>query len=361
MQRITVLTFLDRIALFHTLKPFFLSRHNGIFDFTNDPAYVLSRDRNRVLVLVRWFLKPDRVDIDFLTRARQKYERIAFFNGNAGGGIPRFEVLPYVDLFFNKALFRDRRHYFNRLYGDELFSDYYHRRYGVTDANPAERTPLSRREDLEKLRLSWNIGVADFPNARHRQRVAVALSRAFGARAARPFYHARFWTGAPTDHRAKDLPIHARLGFPPKDSINFQRKLILEKIQGRPEYLVGRVSQARFNRELKRSRITLSPFGWGELCKRDFEAVYNRSLLLKPDMSHLETWPDVFASGETYVPFDWDAGDLIEKGSRYLDDEPARIRIAENAFESYRQQLGELEARFEGVMDMVLGRGHRSS
>jgi hypothetical protein len=360
MERITVLSFLDRISLFHTLKPFFLSRHARMFQFTNDPEYVLRRDRNRVLIMVRWFLKPDRVDFGFLERARQKYDRIAFFNGNAGGGIPRFEVLPYVDLFFNKALFKDRTLYFQSLYGDELFSDYYHRNYGVVDDSPTNRQTLRRREDLDKIRVSWNIGVADFPNARHRQRVGVALARLMGAAVARSFYHSDFWRGASAHRRDKDLPVHARLGMPPKKSINFQRKLILERIEGRREFLVGRVSQAQFNHEVRRSRIILSPFGWGELCKRDFEAVYSRSLLLKPDMSHLETWPDVFVPEQTYVAFDWDATDLLEKSSRYLDDEAARIRIAENAFESYHEQMRRLDERFEGVMEMVLGSASRA-
>ena len=53
----------------------------------------------------------------------------------------------------------------------------------------------------------------------------------------------------------------------------------------------------------------LSPFGWGELCLRDYEAVLGGALLLKPDMSHLETWPDVFVPHDTYAPFDWDATD----------------------------------------------------
>ena len=31
----------------------------------------------------------------------------------------------------------------------------------------------------------------------------------------------------------------------------------------------------------------LSPFGWGEICYRDFEAALNGMLLIKPDMNTL--------------------------------------------------------------------------
>lgn len=354
MERITVLTFLDRISLFHTLRPFFLSPHRRAFDFTNDPEWVLRRDRNKVLAMVRWFLKPDRVDMEFLQRARQKYRRIVFFNDNAGGGIPRLEVLPYVDLLYNKALFKDRSLYFRSFYGDELFTQYYHDRYGVSDERPTHRLALSRGEDLQKIRLSWNIGVADLPVDVLRQRVAVALARALRPGAARLFYHRDFWKGSAAADAPKDLPVHARLGMPPKRSVNYQRELILKKVSGLPEFLVGRVPQKQYNDEILRARIILSPFGWGELCKRDFEAVYNRSLMLKPDMSHLETWPDVFVPGETYVPFDWDASDLVDKARRYLGDEAERRRIADRAWQSYHDQLAGLDARFEKVLEAVL-------
>ena len=34
-----------------------------------------------------------------------------------------------------------------------------------------------------------------------------------------------------------------------------------------------RVSQRRYHREMRRSRICVSPLGYGEICWRDFEAV----------------------------------------------------------------------------------------
>jgi len=130
----------------------------------------------------------------------------------------------------------------------------------------------------------------------------------------------------------------------------------MERIEGNHLFLTGSVSQKRYNRELTRSRIVLSPFGWGELCLRDFEAVLSGALLLKPDMSHLETWPDVFSPGETYAPFSWDADNLVETAKRYLDDEAERSRIARNAYESYRSQLAELPARFERIIAEIEAR-----
>jgi hypothetical protein len=356
MKDITVLAIHDRIACFHSLLPFLFSRESRRFQFTDSPEYCLERDPNRVLVMVRRFIKPDLVDLELMKRLRGKYERIAFFHDDAGGGIPRLDVLPYVDLFYSKAIFRDRSLYGRPLYGKELYSNYFHERYGVTDPGHRERPTESRPAELAKLRVSWNIGVGDFPRAKLRQRAGVAASMAFGFRAAKSFYGR---SRMPTDPVAANkglYPVHARLGLGGPPSISYQRKLILERISGDPDFLVGPVPQSRFNHEVANSRVTLSPFGWGELCLRDFEAVRAGSLLLKPDMSHLETWPDVFVPFETYAPFDWEGRDVVKRARAFLDDEAARARVARRAYESYRDQLSGLEARFESVIAEITGK-----
>lgn len=74
-----------------------------------------------------------------------------------------------------------------------------------------------------------------------------------------------------------------------------------------------RVSSKRYLLELLNSKIVFSPFGWGEICFRDYEAVACGCLLLKQDMSHLETEPDIYRPMETYIPLHWDLSDLAEK------------------------------------------------
>jgi hypothetical protein len=353
---ITVLTIHDRISCFHSLAPFFFSRDPRRFAFTSSPEWCLTRDRNEILVMVRLFIKPDRVDEELLRRLRARYRRIAFFHDDAGGGIPRLNVLPHVDLFYSKALFRNRSLYGKPLYGKELYSDFFHQTCGVTDPDYRERPTEARPEQLAKLRLSWNIGVGDYPRGKLRQRAGVAASIALGFQAARLFYTRARMPVDPTSANRGLFPVHARIGLVRRPSIAEQRRLILQRIRGDADFLVGEVSQRRYNHEIAHSRITLSPFGWGELCLRDFEAVRAGSLLLKPDMSHLETWPDVFKPGETYVPFDWEGHNLIERARNYLRDEASRARIARRAYESYRDQLNMLDARFESAMAEIAGR-----
>lgn len=348
---ITIYSFYDRISLFHTLTPFLRPKFRGLFQFTDSADFLLNRDTAETLFMVRRFLKPDVVDHELMRRLRDKYKRIVFFNGNAGGGIPRLEVLPYVDLFYNKSLFKDRSLYGKRLYGGELYSDYYHGRHGIEDSVERERALCDDPEQLAKLRVSWNIGVGEYPRRKWIQRGGVAAARLTHLKSAFFAYNLKNYRYRGADQR--DIDIHARLGYPPKESIAYQRRLIDRAVAGDSRFLTGMTGQREYNREIGRSKIILSPFGWGELCLRDFEAVLAGALLLKPDMSHLETWPDIFLPHETYVPFDWEAADLLAKADYYLQNVEDRRRIASRADEAYRSALAGIDQRIEEILHEV--------
>jgi hypothetical protein len=95
----------------------------------------------------------------------------------------------------------------------------------------------------------------------------------------------------------------------------------------------GRVSYARYIDELRNSKLCLSPFGYGEICWRDFEAMATGALLMKPDVSHLRTANDLFRPYETYVPLRWDLSDLEEKVAHYVRNDSERATIARNAYD----------------------------
>jgi hypothetical protein len=353
MNKITVFTLVDRIACFYSLYPFLMFGGKDRFDFTSSAEWCLSKDTNDVCIMMRQFIKPDKVDTELLRKLRAKYKTLIYFHDDAGGGIPRLEVLPHVNLFYTKALFKDRSLYKKQLYGKELYSDYYHTKYGVTDSDPRQRAVCEDEAQLAKLRLSWNIGAGDYPREMLRQRAGVAFARVFGVRAARRFYTHKKTVKDPAAANTGAIDVHARMLFTGRPSIAYQRLLILERIGSDPRFLLGEVSQKRYNAELGESKIVLSPFGWGELCLRDFEAVRAGSLLLKPSMEHLETWPDVFRPHETYVPFSWDAEDLLEKTGEYLENEDLRLKVVRAAWEDYRAQLAGMEERFESIIKEI--------
>ena len=129
------------------------------------------------------------------------------------------------------------------------------------------------------------------------------------------------------DLEKKENLIHAR--FSSKvyhKSIGFQRDLLINKIKNYGNCLHGKVDLKQYLKESGSIFATLSPFGWGEICFRDFEAVIGGSILIKPDMSHLTTWPNIYQN-DTYISLDWDFNNLSllenlesekEKFSKYV-------------------------------------------
>jgi len=107
-----------------------------------------------------------------------------------------------------------------------------------------------------------------------------------------------------------------------------------------PMLVTGEVIPKRqYIKELKNSKTCVSPFGFGEVCYRDFEAISSGCLLIKPDMDHLETWPDVFLKNETYIPVKWDMSDLEEVLYKVLDSFNSYIEIINSAQNIYSNSI----------------------
>lgn len=64
---------------------------------------------------------------------------------------------------------------------------------------------------------------------------------------------------------------------------------------------------------MRRSKIVIAPFGYGEIAPRDLEASLFGSILIKPNMDHIETVPNIYVDNETYVACKWDFSDIVDK------------------------------------------------
>jgi hypothetical protein len=93
------------------------------------------------------------------------------------------------------------------------------------------------------------------------------------------------------------------------------------------------VDHATFMNEMRNSKLCFSPFGFGEICWRDFEAAAAGAVFIKQSMDHLESFPDLYVANETYAPVRWDMTDLGDVVARLLGDDGERERLATNAFD----------------------------
>ena len=107
--------------------------------------------------------------------------------------------------------------------------------------------------------------------------------------------------------------------------------------------LTARVPVEEYYQAMYGSKICISPFGYGEICWRDFEAILCGCLVIKPDMSHVETNPDIFRAYQTYVPVRWDYSDLEEQSSYYLEHDDERQRIVDQALKTLDEFYGQRE------------------
>ena len=222
-------------------------------------------------------------------------------------------VEPYVDHYVKKALMRDRGWYLRPPTGHTNLSDHYALHHGA-DNPPA----------------TWSIPSAIVP------RLMVGPSFSTG----RALIH-RFEQPTPTFEVDRPIDLHARIatrGLPWYAGMREQAATAVERLAG-IETTSGMIAKELYMAELGRSKICFSPFGYGEICWRDFEAIAMGAVLLKPAMDHIESDPDIYVADETYVPVRWDFADLDTQVQALLADPARRARLAAKAYTAVHAHL----------------------
>lgn len=197
--------------------------------------------------------------------------------------ILKAEIAWYV----KKSLFRDRGQFLRPHRGHTNLTEFFGDHYGIA-------LPVSDWEVPESFLGKLRLGPGFF-TAQH-----------FLGPFARP---------GPPGFDNRQIDLHMRLGVKGLDWYSAMRADAIKTAQaigGIATTPTHAVPNRQYVRELRQSKLCFSPFGYGELCWRDIEAFAYGSVLIKPDMSHLETSPDIFVPGVTYLPVRWDFADLAE-------------------------------------------------
>ncbi len=283
---------------------------------------------------LRWIPDETGVIAEF-QRFKARIDRVYYFDTTDSAGWLQTALLPIVDGYYKNQLLRDRSHYLRPLYGHRLYADYYHRTQDVVDAEPEYSKPVDDRALLGKLGVSWKSGLADYALTGPLRmaiygRLPVARLLRFPRRLV-----------APSAERSID--IQCRMGTPyNRASVAFQRREIGERLADHVP--TTKLRRCKYIQELASSKIVVSPFGFGEITLKDFEVFLTGGVLLKPDMSHLETWPDLFRADETIITHRWDLSDLTERIDAALADHRRRIEIARAGQTRYWRYTGVEEA-----------------
>ena len=132
-----------------------------------------------------------------------------------------------------------------------------------------------------------------------------------------------FRKGTAPDTSSRPIDIHARLavkGMPWYTRIRTDFVERLDALSGPRIVTRGAVSWGQCMVEMGQSKTSASPFGYGEHCWRYVEAFLAGAVLRKPDMSHLDTLPELCRPWETNAPIAWDFSALAEVIERFPSD-----------------------------------------
>ena len=110
-----------------------------------------------------------------------------------------------------------------------------------------------------------------------------------------------------------------------------------DKIGDNPGYtfVKDRLPFQEYINTLYQSKMSLSPFGQGEVCYRDFEIFEFAVVMIKPNMDIVNTNPNPYIANETYIPVDLDWADLNEIVIKMLDNPNKLSYIVDNSRKVY--------------------------
>lgn len=249
-------------------------------------------------------------------RRRNPDAAISFFDWFAPCDVRFAECVdPWVDFYVKKSLPKNPIKSISKSAGHSEIADYYSKLCGTENPPRDWNTPASI---IPKLELA--------PAFHYSSTLIDLFSRreSFSSSERTIDLHARFETRGDGWYGAMRSYAKSRLG-------SISGNICIAS--------AGLVDRKLYLQELRNSKICFSPFGYGEICWRDYEAIATGATLLKPDMSHISTKPDIYIPFETYVPVKWDMSDLDDKIQMLLENDELRQKIAKTAFDTIRNNV----------------------
>lgn len=314
---------------FHDFYPFYkwnkLFQKDGIFfKIIYDQNQLVNYEYDFAIISNRVKFENRNAFIDFLLKLKRNIPKVLLFDASDTSGIVDFDLLPYVDGIIKKQVLKNKEFYLQNNY-DLSVRPWLNK----MPKNPNYLNYVQAKiDDLNKIIVGWNIGMCDYRNLNYF-----------------PGYLRNYF---PSNLKTKkfDSLINSKkilTSFRGETSygnpeISYQRNGILNYLKTNKidNIITGsRVNKSHYLNEMQESKITLSPFGWGEVCYRDFEAMFSASLLIKPSMNHINTFPNFFIENETYVAINWDLSNLDEKFKDVVSNYDDYKTISINAFEKF--------------------------
>ena len=323
-----------------------------------DILILISKPTQNIIDAKKPYSKNNKALLEYLSEIKSKVKKIIWFDNSDSSSVTNFEVMPYIDIYLKKQILKNKSLYRSDLYGGRIFTDYYHKKFKILDKNKyINNFPLKKKYE-NKLRLSWNIGLGNVHNS---------FSSFYSfLRLFLPLFVVKKFNNnfvEPDKSREIDFFFRGSIKYN-RNTIKFHREKLFNDLNEKLKKLdyvsvigknvfhkksissfikkaQGKLSNNEYLKIQNSAKISFSPFGWGELGARDYEIILGGSLLVKPTMDHMETWPNIFLPNKTYVPLEWDFSNLEEIFETYIKNYRLRNEIISNSQEIYMESISE--------------------
>jgi hypothetical protein len=234
-----------------------ISVHLLLKDVLHAPELILSRFDIIVLKMSYRTTPSEALRVVQTIRNAVSSKSLVYFDGDDDLCIQWPEILPYVDLYTKKHVFRDRCNYSKRFVGKSNLHDYVHHKFGHTFSaldygDPGDKyTMISESgpvpiDQLAKISLGYNLALDRniinlYENLQRQLLPRIKESDIIF----RGSVKSAVWS------------YHLRKGIEP----------ILRRLQKPYRVIIptGRVPLEEYHREMMSSKICISPFGFGEI------------------------------------------------------------------------------------------------
>lgn len=273
---------------------------------------------------------------EFLEKAKRRGVKIYWFDTTDSTWCTQFEVLPFVHKFLKGQVFSDLSLYKKTFRTGRIFTDFFDELYDAGEKD--YRYSLPDDEHIHKIGVSWNTCFENYTRERYSRFTSLKHRvRPFIA----PYYQEKLSVPFHPASSKRPRPLSYRVGLThSRPAVVEHRKGLLHSLQ-RWGIDGSKIPLPSYFSELQNSRIGVGPFGVGEITLRDFEIIVCGALLLKPDLSHMRTWPNLFVPEKTYIAHRWDLQGLEDAILSLLDTPDRCEEISVGAQDVYAHALSD--------------------
>ena len=95
-------------------------------------------------------------------RIKKNCDSLIYFDTTDSSGSLQTEILNYVDIYCKGQLLKNRKSYLKSFYGDRLYTDYVHKKFGINDKKIQRSIPIKNREHLKNSKFHGILFKADY-------------------------------------------------------------------------------------------------------------------------------------------------------------------------------------------------------